>query len=36
MSLFMKLKEDSEKSGLKLNIQKISWKESLEEKWWQT
>ena len=33
MSLFMKLKEESEKAGLKLNIQKISWKESLEERW---
>ena len=30
-SLLMKVKEESEKAGLKLNIQKIIWKESLEE-----
>ena len=30
------MKEESEKAGLKLNIQKIIWKESLEEMWWQT
>ena len=36
MTLLMKVIEESQKAGLKLNIQKIIWKESLEEMWWQT
>ena len=35
-SLLMKVKEESEKVGLKLNIQKIKDAYSLEEKLWPT